>query len=104
MSEKFPTEVVRRTSNDELRSESRSHIERGKGAWIQAAQYTKAISFVDAIFPDLGRFYLWSFDVILPFPAYLLGGKMNLTVRLGKLFYQSSTGVPALLPCSQLPS
>ena len=28
---------------------------------------------------------------------------MNLTVRLGKLFYESSTGVPALLPCSQLP-
>ena len=28
---------------------------------------------------------------------------MNLTVRLGKLFYESSIGVPALLPCSQLP-
>ena len=33
----------------------------------------------------------------------LLGDKMNLTVRLGKLFYESSTGVTALLPCSQLP-
>ena len=32
-----------------------------------------------------------------------LGDKMNLTVRLGKLFYGSSIGVPALLPCSQLP-
>ena len=35
--------------------------------------------------------------------ASLLGDKMILTVRLGKLFYESSTGVPALLPCSQLP-
>ena len=33
----------------------------------------------------------------------VLGDKMNLTVRLGKLFNESSTGVPALLPCSQLP-
>ena len=33
----------------------------------------------------------------------LLGDKMNLTVRLSKLFYESFTGVPALLPCSQLP-
>ena len=33
----------------------------------------------------------------------LLGDKMNLSVRLGKLFYESSTGVPALLPCSPLP-
>ena len=33
----------------------------------------------------------------------LLGDKMNLTVRLGKLFYESYTGVAALLPCSQLP-
>ena len=28
---------------------------------------------------------------------------MNPTVRLGKLYYESSIGVPALLPCSQLP-
>ena len=28
---------------------------------------------------------------------------MNLTVGLGKLFDEKSTGVPALLPCSQLP-
>ena len=34
---------------------------------------------------------------------YLLGDKMNLTVRLGKLFHESSIGIPALLPCSQLP-
>ena len=34
---------------------------------------------------------------------HLPGDKMNLTVRLGKLFYWSSTGVPASLPCSQLP-
>ena len=33
----------------------------------------------------------------------VLGDKMNLTVRLGKLFYGSSTDLPALLPCSQLP-
>ena len=33
----------------------------------------------------------------------ILGDKMNLTVRLGKLFYESSIGIPALLPCSQLP-
>ena len=33
----------------------------------------------------------------------VLGDKMNLTVRLGELFYESSTGVPALLPCSHLP-
>ena len=47
--------------------------------------------------------YLWVtvFKVlILKFP--LLGDKMNLTVRFGKLFYESSTDVPALLPCSQL--
>ena len=31
------------------------------------------------------------------------GDKMNPTVRLGKLFYESSRGVPALLPDSQLP-
>ena len=29
--------------------------------------------------------------------------KMNLTVRLGKMFYESSRGVPALLPDSQQP-
>ena len=48
--------------------------------------------------------YLWVtvFKVlILKFP--LLGDKMNLTVRLGKLFYENSIGVPALLPCSVLP-
>ena len=28
----------------------------------------------------------------------ILGDKMNLTVRLGKLFYKSSIGIPALLP------
>ena len=33
----------------------------------------------------------------------ILGDKINKTVRLGKLFNESSTGVPALLPCSQLP-
>ena len=33
----------------------------------------------------------------------LLSDKMNLTVRLGKLFYESPTGAPALLPCSHLP-
>ena len=33
----------------------------------------------------------------------ILGDKMNLRLKLGKLFYESSTGVPALLPCSQLP-
>ena len=33
----------------------------------------------------------------------LLVDKMNLTVRLGKLFYESSIGVPALQPCSHLP-
>ena len=31
------------------------------------------------------------------------GDKMNPTVRLGKLFFESSRGVPALLPDSQLP-
>ena len=41
-------------------------------------------------------------------PLYLIpnvihSDKMNLTVRLGKLLYENSTGVPALLPCSQLP-
>ena len=36
------------------------------------------------------------------FKTILLGDKMNLTVRLGKQFYVSSSGVPALLPCSQL--
>ena len=29
--------------------------------------------------------------------------KVNVIVRLRKLFYESLTGVPALLPCSQLP-
>ena len=34
----------------------------------------------------------------------LYTGRQNeLFLRLGKLFYESSTGVPALLPCSQLP-
>ena len=33
----------------------------------------------------------------------VLGDKMNPTARVGKLFYESSTGVPALQPCSQLP-
>ena len=36
-------------------------------------------------------------------PFSILGDKMNLKVRLGKMFYESSIGVPALLPCSQLP-
>ena len=31
------------------------------------------------------------------------GRQNELFLRLGKLFYESSTGVPALLPCSQLP-
>ena len=39
----------------------------------------------------------------LPSSPCVLGDKMNLTVRLGKLLYESSTVVPALLPCSQLP-
>ena len=36
--------------------------------------------------------------------CFILGDKMNLTVRLCKLFYESSNGVPALQPCSQLPT
>ena len=40
---------------------------------------------------------------ILTSKVYILGDKINLTVRLGKLFYECYTGVPALLPCSQLP-
>ena len=33
----------------------------------------------------------------------VLGDNMKLTVRLRKLFYESSNGVPALLPCSRQP-